>query len=90
MVKGCQKRTIYVKDTGSRFYEEAYFVLRPGVAEGCAEHDMIKEALRIAGESLSSCSEKIRRTTGKRTLASFAAGLAVGAAVSAIILAIVL
>ena len=62
MVKGCQKKTIHIKDTGSKYYEEAYFVLRPGVAASSVpDSDMIEEAVRIAGESLSGRTGQKRR-----------------------------
>jgi len=78
MVKGCQKKTIHIKDIGSRYYEEAYFVLRPGVGEkGNAECDMIKEAVRIASESLSP--EKPRRKKSRLPkAAAFFAGVFIG------------
>ncbi len=70
MVKGCQRRTIHIKDTGSRYYEEAYFILRPGAGEPACEEDikddMIEEALRIAGESLSSVMPEIEKNKKKR------------------------
>lgn len=54
MVKGCQRKTIHIRDTGSRYYEEAYFILKPGVCDTPkSEADMIDEAMRIANESLS-------------------------------------
>ena len=62
----------------------SYFVLRPGVAESSVpENDMIKEAIRIAGESISSKPGGKRRKNAGRA-ACFAAGLAAGGALSAL------
>ncbi|MBQ8747660.1 MAG: hypothetical protein IJZ08_07340 [Clostridia bacterium] len=52
-MRGSEKRIIYVKDTGSKLFEEAYFVLRRGVSEGetpLSEDDMVREASRIVEE----------------------------------------
>ncbi|MBR0302893.1 MAG: hypothetical protein IJQ80_03500 [Clostridia bacterium] len=83
MVKGCQKRTIHIKDTGSRYYEEAYFVLRPGVTDaGDMSDDMIGEAIRIAGESVAPRGAGSGRRAA-RWLGAFFAGFALGALVFA-------
>lgn len=50
MVRGYQKRVVFMKNTGSEFFDEAYFVV-------CDEHmgkseaDMINEANRIIDEA---------------------------------------
>ena len=51
-MRGYQKKVIYVKNTGSRHFEEAYFVLRPD-SEGAAAspESMITEANRIIREN---------------------------------------
>ena len=89
MVKGCQKKTIHIKDTGSKYYEEAYFVLKPGVSEAkISSRDMISEAVRIAGESLDQgVPDDSKRTGG---LLSFMIGLVFGGVVSAAVLLIIL
>lgn len=50
MVKGYQKRVVFIKNTGSEYFDEAYFVVcdsprTPG------EKDMISEANRIIDEA---------------------------------------
>ena len=49
MIKGCSKRMIMLKDTGSDLFEEAYFVLktRRGICNISTERDFIEEANRI-------------------------------------------
>ena len=52
MVKGCEKRMIRLQNTGSRMFEEVYFVLReelPG--EGLTTRDILAEANRIVEEN---------------------------------------
>ena len=89
MVKGCQKKTIHIKDTGSRYYEEAYFVLKPGVSDTkISSRDMISEAVRIAGESLDSAAPS--GAERPRGLLQFLAGLALGGAFTAAVLLIIL
>lgn len=49
-MRGSEKKVIYVRDTGSKLFEEAYFVLRRGVSDGedaVGEADMIREATRL-------------------------------------------
>ena len=51
-MRGYQKRVIFVKNTGSRHIEEAYFVMRSDVSGAEASREMIvEEADRIIKES---------------------------------------
>ena len=53
MIKGCEKKIIYLKDTKSEFFEEAYFVLKEEEKLGEISHaTMVEEAKRIIDESL--------------------------------------
>ncbi len=49
MIKGCARRMIILKDTGSDFFEEAYFVLKSSPDTGLirSEKDFVAEANRI-------------------------------------------
>ena len=47
MLKGCQKKIIFLKDTGSDFFEEAYFVIK-NEYDGMNDCDIISEATKIA------------------------------------------
>jgi len=49
MVKGCQRRIILLRGTGSGMFEEAYFILKPEKANA-PEQLMIAEANRIIAE----------------------------------------
>lgn len=51
MVRGCKKNMIKLQRPGSRFFEEAYFILREDAPEG-TERDMVTEANRILERSL--------------------------------------
>ena len=46
MIKGCQKKIVFLKDTESELFEEAYFVLKP-TATSKGEEDIVLEATRI-------------------------------------------
>ena len=49
--KGCEKRMIMIKNTGSDLFEEAYFILNNKRSAQTSSDDMIKEANRIVAES---------------------------------------
>ena len=52
MLKGCQRKIIVMKNTGSNIFEEAYFVLRENAVKAhLSEIDMIEEANRIIREN---------------------------------------
>ena len=57
MLKGCRKNVVYVKNTDSDMFEEAYFIVseRSGIASK-SESDMVAEASRIiAASPVASC-----------------------------------
>lgn len=76
MVKGCQRKAIHIRETGSSYFEEAYFILKVGVEESDGKSaEMIDEAMRIVGERLEATSmKKKRRLHGYRSLVIFASG----------------
>lgn len=47
MLKGCQRKIIMVKDTGSRYFDSAYFVIKHDLPQGAHESDMLAEAHRM-------------------------------------------
>lgn len=49
MIKGCRKNIIHITNTGSPYFEEAYFIVRRGGDIDIPEDDMVREATRIAG-----------------------------------------
>ena len=54
MVKGYQRRIVFLKNTGSELFDEAYFVISDAeVTEGRSKRTMVEEATRIIEENLS-------------------------------------
>ena len=49
MLKGCQKKIIFLKNTGSDIFEEAYFVIKPDY-DGMNTDDIVCEATKIANK----------------------------------------
>lgn len=48
MIRGCEKRIYYVKNTESELFDEAYLILRRGVGGSCATpRELEREAMRI-------------------------------------------
>ena len=79
MVKGCQKKIIHVKDTGSELFSEAYFILT-GEADGHEHTDLVREAPRLL--SSDPWDELRDRPQWRRWIAPFLTGfLACGIAV---------
>ena len=53
MVRGYQRRMVFLKNTGSKIFDEAYFVLsEEASALSVGKDDMIEEAKRIVEENL--------------------------------------
>jgi len=65
MVRGCQRKVIFLKNTGSDLFSEAYFIVdEKKSCHNPKEGDMIKEANRIIDENLALAGGK-RRGRGK-------------------------
>ena len=47
MIKGCQKKIIFLKNTGCELFEEAYFIMKDLTIDK-GESDIILEATKIA------------------------------------------
>lgn len=70
-MRGYQKKVIFLKDTGSHLFDEAYFVVsRKGEAAHIEQSDMVFEANRIIKESLDGKELRVRGE-GKRLFLSF-------------------
>ena len=66
-MKGYQRKVIFLKNTGSPYFDEAYFVVsREGVGKSVDQSDMVFEANRIINESLEDSRTRIRRERVKR------------------------
>ncbi len=59
MIRGCSKKVIVVKDTGSSMFEEAYFIINP--KETARKYsDFLDEANRIiASKTVKSTTRKV-------------------------------
>ena len=52
MIKGARKQMIVLRTGGSKYFDEAYFVLRKDVSNGSVgQSDILTEANRILSES---------------------------------------
>lgn len=76
MLKGCQRKIILLRDTGSNIFEEAYFVLKADAEarRDLSESDMVSEARRIVEENTLSlsCSAGMKKSkSAKNKSASF-------------------
>ena len=81
MIKGAQKQMIVLKTSASRYFEEAYFVLKSDLKPKKRERtDMLTEANRILKES-----ENVRtgRKKAKSSIWWFILGLLAGIAATA-------
>ena len=60
-MRGYQKKVIFLKDTGSHLFDEAYFVVsRKGEEAHIEQGDMVFEANRIIKESIDGKEMRIR------------------------------
>ena len=84
MIKGAQKQMIVVKTSASRYFEEAYFVLKNDVTTKKRNRtDLLTEANRILKESEST---RTRKGKGLPPWICFSIGIVSGASVAAILL----
>lgn len=73
MVKGYQKRIVFMKNTGSEFFDEAYFVVADAYTDK-DERDMISEANRIIDEAEGVSTAKRGGFSALAVIASFTVG----------------
>ena len=74
-MRGYQRRVIFLKNTGSALFEEAYFVMRSEeMAEGKSEADMVSEATRIIEENFGKRKRRRKIPTLLTLLFSFLGG----------------
>ena len=90
MIKGCQKNVIWLRNTESELFEQAYFILSDAACEkNKSEGDILAEARRIISDSPcgnywggyahSYPKKKRKRPSGVVRLAFFMLGLVAGA-----------
>lgn len=75
MIKGCRKNVVYVRNTGSDIFEEAYFIVSEiGSQKKLSEADMVRAASAVIDASpvVSYYSnEKSEKTKNKRSAKPF-------------------
>ena len=71
MIKGCHKNVVFLKNTGSEHFDEAYFVVKASVKQQ-EYHDIVSEAMEIASGF---CEKRVKRRAW-----GFLLGLLLGAA----------
>ncbi len=90
MIKGCSRKMIVIKDTGSDFFDEAYFILKPQGKSGKikSEHEFVNEANRIISQSIikgfENSTKDLSEKKNRRGLAMFLLGFFACAAVCGI------
>lgn len=53
MVKGCERRVVYLKNTDSAVFEEAFFVMKDAkIEKPPSSMEMVREANRILSENM--------------------------------------
>ena len=88
MIKGTQKQMIVLRTGESRYFDEAYFVLRREIrTDRGMKNDILLEANRILEESRVFPCDVGRRTRGRRlaAIAVFLAGSICGGALAVLI-----
>lgn len=83
-MRGSEKRVIFIRNTGSRIFEEAYFIVRRGIGENgesTSTDDMVREAQRIVRDSGHMYPASGRRHRFRKSALSFLAGAASAGAV---------
>lgn len=65
MVRGCQRKVIFLKNTESEIFSEAYFIV-DGRSREVGEADMVREANRIIENNLTAGASAIRGKGGFR------------------------
>ena len=85
-MKGCQRKVIFIKNTGSRIFDEAYFIVsRESEASQIKESNLVNEANRIIEDSLDG-SEDLDKRSRFRRVADFLIPFSIGALLSVSIL----
>lgn len=85
MIKGCQKKIIQIKDTKSKFFEEAYLVLKNDCKYGEKSVDIVSEATSIINRYSSESSVKKHSNKRMVKILMFIFGAIIGASLMTLI-----
>ncbi len=90
MLKGCQKRMIFVKDTGCDLFDEAYFILKDDIPSNDEmENNIIRVATEIINQNNFLKSKKKSRKLPKNLL-FFISGCFFSALISTFVFLVIL
>ncbi len=51
LIKGCTRRVIFLSDTGSRYFDSAYLVLKPELPSEAPEGDLLTAARALVSQT---------------------------------------
>ena len=92
MMRGYQKRVIYLKNTGSSIFEEAYFIMKTDrksdLEKAYTGEALIEEANRIIEENSKLRSDKKRKIPSIKSTVIFTVGFLCAALISILFLSI--
>lgn len=75
MIKGCHKSIIFLKNTGSELFDEAYLVVNPSATER-KDRDIVLEASRLINGL-----DDTHQVKGRKRILPFIGGLFLGGGV---------
>ena len=71
MLRGCQKKIVFLKNTGSKIFDEAYFVISDKTLnDEICDTDMISEANRIIEECIGNIDGSSEKGAFSRAISS--------------------
>ena len=83
MLKGCQKKIIQIKETGSKYFEEAYFVIKDeSLRAEINECNIVKDATAIVNEYINETTKEKPHKRRTRGFVFFSIGFFIGIAIS--------
>lgn len=88
MTKGVNKNIICIKDTGSKYFEEAIFIVSPGVSVQATEGEMAEEAKKIVDRYIKKFSGQPRKKKGIGTAAIVSMLLALSSVIAVCFIAL--
>ena len=83
MIKGCQKKIIFLKNTGCELFEEAYFIMKECTIDK-GESDIVLEATKIVNCIKESCVIPKKRFFWQKGAFIFSLGTLLGFGVAAL------
>ena len=83
MIKGCQKKIIQIKDTGCKYFEEAYFIIKDETLKTeINECNIVKDATAIVNEYVSGINKQNNNKYRFKSFVLFLIGFLIGSMMS--------